>query len=73
MANLGVQPHIIETVLNHFGGHRAGVAGTYNRSPYEKEVRAAVALWADHVASIIDGGERKIIPFSTGNALQESA
>ena len=62
MADLGVQPHIIEAALNHFGGHRAGVAGTYNRSSYEKEVRAAMVLWADHVASIVDGGERKIIP-----------
>ena len=27
MANLGVQPHIIEEVLGHSGGHKAGVAG----------------------------------------------
>src|SRR5262249_32698608 len=30
-AELGVEPHIIEAVLNHISGHRAGVAGTYNR------------------------------------------
>jgi integrase len=29
---LGVQPHIIEAVLNHISGHRAGVAGIYNRA-----------------------------------------
>jgi hypothetical protein len=63
MADLGVQPHIIEAVLNHYSGHRRGVAGVYNRSPYEREVRAALALWADHVASLV-GGERKIVPFS---------
>jgi integrase len=27
MASLGVQPHIVEAVLNHISGHRAGVAG----------------------------------------------
>ena len=52
LGNLRVGPHIIETILNHRGGHRAGVAGTYNRSAYPEEVREALALWADHVASI---------------------
>jgi len=60
MANLGTQPHIIETVLNHCSGHRRGVAGIYNKSAYEREVRAAMALWADHVRSIADGGEKVI-------------
>jgi integrase len=27
MADLGVQPHIIEEILNHRGGHKAGIAG----------------------------------------------
>jgi integrase len=62
MADLGVAPHIIEALLNHVSGHKAGVAGIYNRSSYEREVRAALALWADHVRSIVEGGERKIIP-----------
>ncbi len=26
MATLGIQPHVVEAVLNHYGGHRAGVA-----------------------------------------------
>jgi integrase len=64
MADLGVQPHIIEQILNHQSGHRAGVAGTYNRSPYEREVRAALALWADHVRTLAEGGERKVVAFA---------
>ncbi len=32
MADLGVRPHVIEAVLNHVSGHKAGVAGIYNRS-----------------------------------------
>src|SRR5262249_42440820 len=32
MAELGVQPHIIEAVLNHVSGHKGGVAGIYNRA-----------------------------------------
>jgi integrase len=62
MADLGVQPHIIEAVLNHVSGHRRGVAGIYNRSSYEREVRTALAMWADRLQSLIDGGERRIIP-----------
>ena len=34
MADIGIQPHIIEAVLNHVSGHRAGVAGVYNRAAY---------------------------------------
>ena len=32
MADLGVQPHIIEQILNHQSGHKRGPAGIYNRS-----------------------------------------
>jgi integrase len=61
MADLGVQPHIVEALLNHRSGHRAGVAGIYNRSSYEREVAAALAMWADHVRALVDGEEKKIL------------
>jgi integrase len=64
MADLGVQPHIIEQVLNHQSGHRRGVAGTYNRSSYDREVKAALATWADHIRTLTTGGERKVLPFT---------
>jgi hypothetical protein len=52
LGDLGVQPHIIETILNHVG-HKRGVAGVYNRSPYILEVKAALELWAGHVRSLV--------------------
>ena len=58
-----VEPHIIEAVLNHYTGHRSGVAGVYNRSKYTRQIHAALALWADHLKTLIEGGERKIVPF----------
>ena len=53
MAELGVQPHIIEAVINHVSGHKGGVAGIYNRATYDKEKREALNLWADHVMATV--------------------
>jgi integrase len=61
MADLGVQPHFIEAVLNHVSGHKAGVAGIYNRSTYGAEKRAALDLWAGHVELILAKAEGKNI------------
>ena len=51
---LGVLPYIIEAVLNHVSGHKAGVAGVYNRAKYEAEMRDALQRWAVHVTTIVD-------------------
>jgi len=51
---LGVSPYIIEAVLNHVSGHKAGVAGVYNRAKYETEMRHALQRWAEHVKTIVD-------------------
>jgi integrase len=49
MADLGVQPHVIEAVLNPISEHKAGVAGIYIRASYAAEKRAALDLWANHL------------------------
>jgi integrase len=48
LADRGVLPHVIEAVLNHVSGHKAGVAGIYNRSTYAVEKREALVSWAAH-------------------------
>jgi len=50
---LGVLPHVIEAILNHVSGHRAGVAGVYNRARYQAEMRDALEHLADHLARIV--------------------
>jgi integrase len=62
MAEFGVQPHIIEAVLNHKSGHKAGVAGIYNRATYEKEKRQALAWWADHVLAEVESRSANVVP-----------
>jgi integrase len=61
MAELGVQPHIIEAVLNHVSGYKHGVAGIYNRASYGPEKHAALILWADKLLEVVEGKARKVI------------
>ncbi len=61
MADLGIQPHIIEAVLNHVTGHRSGVAGVYNRALYATEKAQALARWADHVLAVVEGRESNVV------------
>jgi integrase len=61
MADIGVQPHVIEAVLNHQSGAKRGVAGIYNRSTYANEKRQAVDRWADHLLALVEGRESKVV------------
>jgi integrase len=62
MAELGVAPHIVEAVLNHASGHKAGIAGVYNRATYEKEKRIALATWAEQVLAAVEGRPATVVP-----------
>jgi integrase len=62
MANLGEMPHVIEAVLNHVSGQRAGVAGIYNRALYKTEKAQALAKWAAHVLAVAKGQKSNIRP-----------
>jgi integrase len=61
LADIGILPHIIEAVLNHASGHKAGVAGTYNRSVYGAAVKAALARWAEYVTALAEGRQSNIV------------
>jgi integrase len=49
MAELGVSIDVIEKVLNHVSGVRAGIVGVYNRSQLFNERRKALNLWASQL------------------------
>jgi integrase len=61
MAELGVEPHVIEAILNHVSGHKGGIAGIYNRASYFRQMKTALAVWAEHVASIVSGAASKVV------------
>jgi hypothetical protein len=44
MVELRVPPHVVEVTVNHIGGARSGVAGTYNRSELMDERKGARML-----------------------------
>ncbi len=50
LAGLGVDPLVIEKMLNHTLG---GVLATYNRHAYEDERKDAAVLWAGELARIV--------------------
>ena len=55
MAGIGIQPHVVEAVLNHVSGAKAGVAGVYNVHSYSAEKMAALERWTAHVEALIAG------------------
>jgi hypothetical protein len=55
MAEIGIQPHVIEAALNHVSGHKGGIAGIYNRAQYSAEKAQALARWDEHINTIVRG------------------
>jgi integrase len=65
LGELGVEPYVIETILNHVSGFRRGVGGTYNRAKLERQMQHALNMWDSHVREIVEGriaGDR-VVPF----------
>jgi integrase len=61
-SGLGIEPHVIEAVLNHVSGHKAGVAGIYNRSTYAREKKVALDMWADRLMAIVEDRASNVTP-----------
>jgi hypothetical protein len=57
MHELGIEPHVVEAIINHVSGHRVGVAGTYNRARYREPKRIALQAWADWLEGVVAGRE----------------
>jgi integrase len=64
MGEIGILPHVIEAVLNHISGTRAGIAGVYNKSKLEKAKRQAIEAWTEVLMAHVEGREvsDKVVP-----------
>jgi integrase len=58
LGRLGVRPDVAELVVNHAKG---GIQATYDRYTYETEIKAALALWAEHVLAVAGGRSQKVV------------
>jgi integrase len=58
------EPHIVEAILNHVSGSKAGVAGVYNRAAYAKQKRQALDLWGAWIGAALAGRECNVIPLT---------
>jgi integrase len=61
MQRLGVRLEVIEAVLGHVSGSRAGIVGTYQRYRFEAEAAAALELWGEHVMRLLDPTPAKVV------------
>lgn len=62
MIELGVAPHVVELVVNHISGAKAGVAGVYNRSQMLPERKAALERWAAHLEGLVSVNAANVVP-----------
>ena len=65
LQRLGTRLEVIEDVLGHVAGSRAGIVGVYQRHRFEAEAAAALTAWADHVSRLIaPNGSAEVVPFA---------
>ena len=57
MERLGIRLQVVEALLGHITGSRAGVVGIYQQHTYDDEKREAVEKWAEHIASLVRGAQ----------------
>ena len=53
LQKLGISLQVVESILGHVSGSRAGVVGIYQRHTYDAEKRAALEAWGEHVMRLI--------------------
>lgn len=70
LVEIGVPPHVVEQIVNHVSGSRAGVAGVYDKSQLLPERRTALERWAGQVEGVVSGAPSKVVPFiAKGSAI----
>jgi len=58
LGKLGVPPHVAELAINHVKG---GVEAIYDRYQYQREIGSALTRWAEHLLTVVEGRESKVV------------
>jgi integrase len=65
LQRLGTRLEVIEAVLGHVSGSRAGIVGIYQRHRFE-ETSAALAAWGEHVLRLVSPDPvARVVPLTT--------
>ncbi len=60
---LGIGLQVVEAILGHIAGSRAGIVGIYQRHTYADEKRSALEAWGAHVMALVEGrAAGKVLP-----------
>jgi integrase len=57
LQKLGTRLEVIECLLNHVSGSRAGIVGVYQRYDYQPELRTAVQKWQEQLHALLSTTE----------------
>jgi integrase len=57
LQKLGVRLEVIEVLLNHVSGSRAGIVGVYQRYNYAPEMQVAVQRWQEYLQTLLLNAE----------------
>ena len=61
LQRLGFRLEVIEAVLGHISGSRAGIVGVYQRHTFDDEKRKALEAWARHVTGLVSPGQDNVV------------
>jgi integrase len=61
LQKLGVGLQVVEAVLGHTSGSRAGIVGVYQRHTYADEKRTALEAWGAHVMALVEGRKAGVV------------
>ena len=61
LQKLRVGLQVVETILGHVSGSRAGIVGVYQRHKFDDEKRVALETWARHIEALVSGKPAKVV------------
>ncbi|MFQ3666337.1 MAG: site-specific integrase [Sphingomonadaceae bacterium] len=69
LQRIGVALPVVEAVLNHVSGTRAGIVGVYQRHDFAAERRQALEAWAAEIERLAHGpASDRVVPLRGGRA-----